>query len=228
MKISTPVKILIVDDHKMIRDGLRNMIESQGVPSQFYIQEAASGEEGIEKIKHFDFDIIIMDYQLPGKDGAQTIAEMLIYKSDLKILALSNYDEHMYINNILKAGARGFVLKNIEPEELIKAMETIIGGHTYYSHDIATRLVDASYSRYNFSQQASPSQSREGDAVSTLSEREKEILNMIAGENTNEQIAKKLNVSVRTIHTHRSNILRKLGVKNTAGLIKAASILKLI
>ncbi len=207
--------ILIIDDHKMIRDGLRFMLESHKNKYQFIIEEADDGESGVEKACENPYDLIIMDFQLPKINGAQATALIIENDPNAKILGLSNYDEYMYIDSVLKAGARGFVLKNIGPEELLKAIETILAGRNYYSSDVAVKLL--SYET---------NQGRElqykNEKAAALSKREIEVLKLISKEFTNEEIAEKLYISKRTVDTHRQNLLNKLNVKNTAGLMKYA------
>src|SRR6186713_2467756 len=122
------IEILIVDDHKMVRDGIRIMLESQEERLSFSIEEAETGESAIESIENKDYDIILMDQQLPGISGAEVVSRIMKLKPDSRILAVSNYDEFAYITDMLKSGAKGYVLKNIGPDELFKAIETILDG----------------------------------------------------------------------------------------------------
>jgi DNA-binding NarL/FixJ family response regulator len=218
------IKILIVDDHKMIRDGIRSMLESQEKKYKFLVDEAENGEEGVEKTKRAQYDIVIMDYQLPILNGVEATKAALIYNPDLKILALSNYDEYMYIDNMMKTGAKGFVLKNIGPEEFINAIETVLSGKNYYSNDVAVKLI--SFDHNNVQVARLVRQKR--DKADMLSKRELEILKFIASEFTNEEIANRLFISKRTVDTHRQNLMKKLNVKNTAGLVKYAYELKIL
>ena len=207
--------VLIVDDHKMIRDGLRFMLESQKNNYEFVIEEADTGETGVEKAKNNSYDIIIMDFQLPKINGAEATALIIKNNPNTKILSLSNYDEYMYIDSVLKAGAKGFVLKNIGPEELLKAIETIISGKNYYSSDVAIKLL-------SFENNEGKDIRYKNEKITGLSKREIEVLKLIADGFTNEEIANKLFISKRTVDTHRQNLLNKLSVKNTAGLVRYA------
>jgi len=121
--VSKNVRILIVDDHKMVREGIRSMLEFQESKFKFFINEARDGEEGVEIAGQNSYDIIIMDYQLPGMDGADAARMILEKNPEAKILALSNYNEYMYIDRMIKTGVKGFVLKNVTPEELIKQLK---------------------------------------------------------------------------------------------------------
>ena len=184
----------------------------------FIITESESGEDAIDQIQKTDYDIVLMDYQLPKMNGAETVYNLLLYKPEIKILALSNYDEYAYIKNMIDSGIKGYVLKNIGPTELLAAIESILDGKFYYSHDVALKLIHPK-----------PTDSKKTRFKGIiLSKREIEVLKGIASEMTNDEIAAKLNVVKRTIDSHRQNLIRKLGVKNTVGLVKYAIELKLI
>jgi DNA-binding NarL/FixJ family response regulator len=207
------LKILITDDHKMVRDGIRSMLESQSKKYNFKIQEAETGEDGVAQAKKTHFDIIIMDYLLPEITGAEAVQKILKNDPEANVLALSNYNEYMYIDRMIKAGVKGFVLKNISPEEMINAMETILSGKNYYSNDVSLKLLSFDVSKQD-------KKSRRVNLKALLSKREIQILDLISAELTTEEIAKKLHLSKRTVDAHRRNLLAKLEVKNTAGLMK--------
>jgi DNA-binding NarL/FixJ family response regulator len=212
------ISLLIVDDHQMVRDGIRVMLESQQGYWGFDITEADSGEDAIHKVLRGKFDVIIVDYQMPGISGAETVKNIMMYRPESKVLALSNYDELSYISNMLTAGAKGYVLKNIEPSQLLLAIQAIMDNRPYYSNEVAIKLLDAD--RNNV---------RTGTPESYgLTKRELEILRRIALELTNDEIAADLQIAKRTVDSHRQNLLNKLHVKNTVGLIKAAYEFKLI
>jgi DNA-binding NarL/FixJ family response regulator len=210
------LKILLIDDHKMIRDGIKSMLESQENRYKFVVDEAADGEEGIAKAK-LKPHIIIMDYQLPKLSGAEAAAIILGHNPKAKILALSNYNEYMYIDKMVKTGVKGFILKNIGPEELLKAIETILSGNIYYSSDVAIKLM-----AFDSDSSQGKKLSKKNKLTQLLSEREIEILRYITDEYTSDAIAHRLNLSKRTVDSHRQNIMTKLDVKSVAGLIKYA------
>ena len=212
------IDLLIVDDHQMVRDGIKVMLDSENKFYRFRIEEAESGEEAVQKAIHKNYDVIIVDYHLPGISGAKTTEDILLYKHDVKVLALSNYDEVSYAESMLAAGAKGYILKNIEPLQLLTAIRTILSGKNFYSNEIALKLLEAS----------------QKDEISivknknALTPREIEVLKLICQEKKNEQIANELCISKRTVDTHRQNLLLKLQVKNTVGLIKAAYKMELL
>jgi DNA-binding NarL/FixJ family response regulator len=210
------VRLLIVDDHQMVRDGIRVMLESQNKAYTFVITEAENGEEAIKNVLKYDYDIILIDYQLPKMTGMETAERILLYKPATKILALSNYDELTYINNMLKAGVSGYILKNVEPVELIAAIKTILNDKVFYSNEVAVKLIE--------------SKKRTASSIDkySLTKRELEILKLITAEKTNDEISTLLCIAKRTVDSHRQNLLIKLGVKNTVGLTKIAIESKLI
>lgn len=212
------VNVLIIDDHKMVRDGLKVMLASLKKFMQFRVLEAETGEEALTKKNLNGVDLMIIDYNMPGISGAETVYRVLRFKPQMKILALSNYDELPYIQSMMDAGAKGYVLKNIEPAEMLIAIKTILSGKNYYCNDVAIKLLDA--------QEEKTMQKIRSQKI--LTRRETEVLQMIAREMTNEEIAQQLFVARRTVDTHRQNLISKLHVKNTAGLIKAAYKLNLI
>jgi len=196
----------------MVRDGIKVMLESREDFLRFEIDEAENGESGVQKILKKIFDIVLIDYQLPGMSGTETLQKIHLYKKDMKVLALSNYDELSYVKSMINEGANGYILKNIEPSQLIQAIQAVLTGSSYYSNEVALKLIDSA----KVSDNLIPANK------SRLTKREIEVLKMIALEMTNDEIAKGLFISKRTVDTHRQNLLNKLHVKNTAGLIKAA------
>jgi len=207
-----PLRVLLIDDHKMVRDGLRMMLGSLKKSLQFDIDEAESGEEALKKVSRNNYRLIIIDYHMPGISGAETVTRILRYRHDVKILALSNYDELPYVQGMIDAGAHGYVLKNIEPAQLLLAIRTILEGKVYYSNEVATKIIEG---------QQKEMVTNDG-GVRDLTKREIEVLKLIAMEMTNEEIAEKLVIGKRTVDAHRQNLLNKLHVKNTVGLVKFA------
>ncbi len=215
---SDQVNVLIVDDHKMVRDGLKVMLTSLKRYIHFKVTEAETGEDAIVLVNRKSFELVIIDYQMPGISGAETIYRMLRFEPQMKILALSNYDELPYIQSMMDAGAKGYVLKNIEPAEMLNAIKTILSGKFYYCSDVAIKIIESAENK----------NSNKVKAPNIITTRETEVLQLIAMEMTNDEIAKKLFVAKRTIDTHRQNLLLKLRAKNTVGLIRAAYKLNLI
>lgn len=216
------MRILIADDHKLVRTGIRFTLES-AYPREKKLRfdEAANGYEAVQLALTNQYDVILMDINMPELDGAQAVMEIKKIKPDQPILAISMHDEEYEVRKMIDAGVRGYLLKNTGPEILTAAIETVIKGGQYFSNEVALKLMQIPGIHTNTEVKgAAPKE--------LLSKRETEILVMIANELTNEQIADQLSLSKRTVDTHRQNILNKLQVKNTAGLIKYAIQHKLI
>jgi DNA-binding NarL/FixJ family response regulator len=218
MNFMQAIKLLIVDDHKMIRDGLKLMLSSLKKSISLEIEEAESGEDALVKVSRRNFQVVIIDYQMPGISGAETALRILRQKPQTKILALSNYDELAYVDSMIQAGVKGYVLKNIEPSQMLAAIKTILEDKIYFSNEVATKLIET----------AKKDPLKTVMEKQSLTKREIEVLKMIAMELTNDEIAKNLSVCKRTVDSHRQNLLNKLHAKNTVGLVKAAYKMSLI
>jgi DNA-binding NarL/FixJ family response regulator len=208
------LKILLVDDHPMIRMGIKTLLEGEkGISS---IEEAADGDECLNMLTLKKYDVIIMDIKMPKKTGIETTKEIIKKYPDAKVLALSMHDEQDYIVKMLQAGAKGYLLKNSTKEELVKAVENVSNGENYFSNEVSSIML----SKYIYKE--FPADKKEYKSDIKLTKRETEIIRMISEELTNAEIADKLGISVRTVDTHRRNLLQKLDVKNTAGLVRFA------
>jgi DNA-binding NarL/FixJ family response regulator len=208
------LKILLVDDHPMIRIGIKSLLEDE--KNIVLIDEATDGDECLEKLDATSYDVIIMDIKMPKKTGIDTTKEVVKKYPNAKVLALSMHDEQDYIVKMLQAGAKGYLLKNSTKEELLKAVESVSRGENYFSNDVSSIML-SKYIHKEF-----PSSKKEYKSDVQLTKRETEIIKMISEELTNADIAEKLGISVRTVDTHRRNLLQKLDVKNTAGLVRFA------
>lgn len=210
MKGKEMVKILIVDDHKIVRQGLKSLIENN--PDYTVVGEAGNGKEAIDMTSEYKPDIVIMDVSLPeitGIDATRRILEML---PETKVIALSMHNDRQIIQDMLLAGAVGYLLKESAYEELMKAVTVVSAGQIYLSQTISDLLVrDYVYRLRN----------SDGGLLS-LTSREKEIWTMLAEGMSSVEVAEKLFLSPRTIDTHRKNLMDKLGTDNIAGLVKIA------
>tara|TARA_B110000967_G_scaffold49358_1_gene50289 strand:+ start:1604 stop:2278 length:675 start_codon:yes stop_codon:yes gene_type:complete len=215
------LKILIADDHKLVREGIKITLSQDNSLFEFErMDEASNGEEAVIKAELFDYDLIFMDINMPIMDGIEATKKIKSDKtSENKIIALSMHSEEFQIKSMIKSGASGYILKNTESEELNRAIKTILNGNKYYSNEVALKLLgDFKGDDIN----PAISSSKPMVKIAELSNREIQVLRLIANEFTNVEIAKKLKLSRRTIDSHRYNIVNKLNVKNTAGLIKFA------
>lgn len=206
------LKIAIVDDHDIVRDGIRLLLEDE--PGFDVAWEARHGKEALQACKDHDTDLIIMDITMPEMDGIEATKKITEQYDEVKILALTMLNEDQHIRKMIKAGASGYVLKSAGRDELIKAINAIADGQHYFS-DEATQSILQELVNPVVSRSSSPKDIH-------ITEREMEVLKLIVNEFTNQEIADKLYVSVRTVDAHRRNLLQKTGAKNTAGLVKYA------
>lgn len=198
-------KILIGDDHAIIRKGLRQILREEITDCE--IDEAADGSEVIRKINEKLFDVLILDISMPKRNGIDILNQLKIEKPDLPILILSIHPEEQYAIRVLKAGAAGFINKASAPEELVQAIRKITGGGKYISPVVAEQLA----TNILGSEQAPHEQ---------LSDREYQVMLLIAGGNTVKEIAEELALSIKTISTYRSRLMEKLNMDNNAKITK--------
>ncbi len=210
------IKILIVDDHKLVRNGINyTLLHSNEVGFIDRIDEAINGSEAYELAMAFDYDIILMDINMPELDGIKATKKILKERPKSKIIAISMYNEDYEIRSMIRAGAEGYLLKNTGSEILNAAIKAVLEGSKYYSNEVALRLMEPKEKM-----KRKKEMKLQNEAI--LTKREAEVLTLIANEMTNDEIGSELGLSKRTIDSHRQNIITKLHVKNTAGLIKYA------
>ena len=203
------IKILLVDDHVVVRNGIKLMLSQQKsfIP---FITEANDAEEAIQLAKNESFDVILMDISLPNMDGIAATKQLLLEKPDLKILALTMHNEEFTINQMIEAGALGYILKNTGVEELTNAINTVATGNPYYANEVAQTLLNRAANK--------TIKPKAPLVLDTLTKREKEILKLVGAEMTSSAISEKLCISKRTVEVHRKNILKKLGFKKSTSL----------
>ena len=225
------IKILIVDDHPMVRDGLKTMLEIGCEDMNFKVWDTDNCDDAVEYLKNEKMKIALVDYQLIDLDGALVASSLLQENPKISILGISNYNEINHIQDMIMAGAKGYTLKNISSDALFNGIKILLNGGTFFSPEVAHLLANQYYKKLtqksnkvkgpNFS--TSSEQMRDSnDLTDKLSRREIEILTCIANEMTNEEIAYKLGLSKRTVDNHRQNMLKKLNAKNSMGLVLAA------
>lgn len=205
------VKIALADDHKIVRDGIKTMLESQ--PEIEVVVEASNGNEILEKLQDALVDLVIMDINMPEKDGIQATKEIKEKHPNVKVLALTMSNDDLHIRQMIQAGASGYIMKSAGRTDLKNAIEAIMSGKHYFS-DEATQSIMMDLVK-------GKGKSTTMDAVH-ITDRELEILELIVQEYTNQEIAEKLYISSRTVDAHRRNLLQKTGARNTAGLVKYA------
>lgn len=205
------IRVLIADDHKIFRDGIKSILEKE--KDIEVVDEAANGREVLEKIGRAEIDLIILDIDIGTPNGIEICEILKKEHPDINILILSMMGLHDFIIQALEKGATGFLLKNAGKDEVLTAIRSVAKGDSYFSRDVSSILIE----HLN-----KPRSSKKRIADIPLSARELEVLRLISQEYSNPEIAKKLFISIRTVDTHRRNLLEKLGLKNTAGLVKYA------
>lgn len=203
------MKILLVDDHTLFRNGLKMLLDT--LPGYEVTGEASNGKEFLEMIRKSQYDIVFLDIEMPEINGIDAAKRAIEFNHDLKIITLSMYGDEEYYDQMIDAGAKGFLLKNTNLQEVKTAIDTVMNGGNYFSQELMQSLLR----NYKVTkEQKSPE--------SELSEREIEILLLISEGLSNQEIGDKLFISKRTVEKHRANILDKTKCKNTAGLVMYA------
>ncbi|MEO0310733.1 MAG: Transcriptional regulatory protein DegU [Bacteroidota bacterium] len=202
-------KLIIVDDHQMLIDGLKSLLH--GEKDFEVIGEANNAEAALDLVKALAPDILITDINMPGTNGIALSKKIKATQPETLILALSMYGEKEIIHEMLEAGVNGYILKNTGKQELLFALRKLVEGGMYFSEEVTLEIIKGVGQR----------QRKEEIAV-TLTEREQDIVALIAKELTNAAIAKELFISERTVETHRKNIFRKTATKSVIGLLNWA------
>lgn len=208
------IKILIVDDHEMVRDGLSVMMERE--EDFTVVGEAQNGLEAVEKTKALNPDVVLMDLRMPEMDGVEAMRQIRAVQDDVKFLVRTTYDSDEYIFDAIEAGAKGYLLKDTSREELFRAVRTVNRGESLIEPAVVSRLLDR---LTELSHRAA-----HGPEHGALSEREVEVLQLMARGSANKQIASDLSITESTVKTHVANIFQKLEVSHrTEAVTKAIS-----
>jgi DNA-binding NarL/FixJ family response regulator len=215
-----PISLLVVDDHPLVIEGVRSLLSGQG-EVQLVGQAQSLSEARAFLEKHAsDIQVVLLDIRLQDGLGIDLAREIRQKYPHIQVIALTMYDSEAYLEAIIKAGARGYLLKNTSRDELVKAIKAVLEGRYYFSEGIH----DTIGQRLSSAKAVTPAAPVSADTSKSirLTKRERQILELVAKELNNVQIAAQLNLSPRTVHTHRRAIMQKLGVRNTAGLIRQA------
>jgi len=198
----TMIRVLIADDHAVVREGVKHILSENG--NIVVAGEAGNGHEVLSNILNKDFDVVLMDIAMPGRDGLEILKDIKNQKPKLPVLILSMFPEEQYALRALKSGASGYMTKESIPDELIRAVQKIAKGGKYISSSLSEKLFSL----------------LDGDSEKAihenLSDREFQVMRMIASGKTLKEIAEELSLSVKTVSTYRSRILEKMGMKNNA------------
>jgi len=200
------IKILVADDHAIVREGLKRILGS--ATDMAVTDEACTGQEVVEKVSRNDFDVLVLDISMPGRNGLDILRELRVIKPKLHVLMLSVFPEEQYAVRVIRAGASGYMTKDSAPDELVAAIQRISQGRKYVSPSLAERLaLDLEFAS-----------TTDKPLHELLSDREYRVMCMVAAGTRANEIAEELMLSVKTISTYRTRILRKMRMKSSAEL----------
>lgn len=201
------IKLLIADDHAIVRDGIVSLLQTE--PSFVIAGVAATGKEVMELLQKKEIDVCLLDINMPELDGMQTARQIREKKPGIKIIMLTTYNDREIISELVHIGVAGYLLKNSDKQELVEAVHKVMKGRHYFSEEVENIILEGLTG------------SKQSDVIS-LTERELEVVQLLAKEFTNDKIAEELHISYRTVETHRKNIMQKTKAHNLAGLLKYA------
>jgi DNA-binding NarL/FixJ family response regulator len=202
------IRLVLADDHAILREGLKQILLTQGDIQ--IVAEAADGHEVLARVRELDFDVLVLDMSMPGKSGVELIKLVRAEKPRLRILVLTMHEEHQYAVRAIRAGASGYLTKEGASAQLVRAIRKVAGGGAYISAEVAEQLA----------LNAMP-----GAQIAlheTLSDREFQVFRLIAEGKSVSDIAERLNLSVKTVSTHKANLMHKMGMATTGDLIRYA------
>jgi DNA-binding NarL/FixJ family response regulator len=206
------IRVLVADDHAIVREGLGTMLGNQ--PDMVVVGLAANGREAIRMVDDYQPDVAIMDISMPELNGIDAISQMLPRHPNIKVIVLSIHETKPYVYRALKAGARGYLIKETAGLEVADAVRAVYSGERYLSQRISDLVTDISFRSLDGATEVSP--------LEQLSPREREILQLVAEGKTSQEIGERLSISSKSVDTYRSRLMRKIGVKDVAGLVKFA------
>jgi DNA-binding NarL/FixJ family response regulator len=206
------VKILLVEDHTLVRSGIRSLLEKSTAVK--VVGDVGDGRQAVEMCRELDPDVVLTDVEMASLNGIETARQIHAAMPDVKIVMLSMHGDPQYVFESLKAGASGYVLKDAAFNEVLAAIESVMAGRRYLSPPLADLVMEDYVRRANGEKM--------GTELDKLSAREREILQLVAEGRSSAQVAGMIHISVRTVDTHRYNVMQKLGIHSIAGLTKFA------
>ena len=212
-----PIKVILVDDHSLVRAGIRSLI--QNISGVEVIAEANNGRDAIRLIDELIPDLVLLDIAMPELNGLEVISRISKDNLITRVIILSMHTNEEYVVQALKSGAAGYLLKDSAPNELEIAVNAVMRGETYLSPAISKHVVDNYLRRIS---DVSPEKEKGPDIFKQLTSRQREILQLIAEGNSTKEIANKLNVSIKTVETHRMQLMDRIGIHDVAGLVRYA------
>lgn len=211
---SEVIKVLLVDDHRILREGLRALLSEQG--GLVVVGDASDGAEALALVAESHPDVVVMDMVMPGMSGLEATTLIRRLHPEVRVLILSMYDDDEYVQRVIQAGASGYVLKGVAADDLVHAIREVHRGASFLQPTIAAKLIEDYVRRVRGDQPPAPGASR------SLTPREREILALIASGNTNQRIADLLDLSRKTVESHRTNIMKKLAAHDVTELVRYA------
>ena len=202
------IRIVIADDHTIVREGLKQLLAAAGDLN--VVGEARDGQEVMQQVRDNDFDVLLLDMSMPGKSGTELIKQVKDEKPKLRVLVLSMHEEHQYAVRAIKSGASGYLTKDSASTQLVTAIRKVSAGGAFISAEVAEALALSARSQ------------REGPPHTALSDREYQVFQMLASGTSVSEIASRLNLSVKTVSTHKARLLEKLGARNQTELVHYA------
>jgi len=205
-----PIRVLVADDHRVVRAGVLSYLAAPVRGIHFIVEEAETVAEALAAVRRMDFDVVLMDYEIKTEGGPWATERILRMKPRTRVLALSIFQTRFTVKRMIQAGASGYLLKNAGPEVLQTAIKTVINGGRYYSNEVYARLGGKDLTE------------EEDSALAKLTEKEREILRLIAQGLEGQEIAQQMYISPRTVGKHREHIRLKTNAHNTAELVQVA------
>jgi DNA-binding NarL/FixJ family response regulator len=202
------IRVVLVDDHALVRQGFRRILEDD--PELTVVGEASNGTDAIALVKKTDPDVVVMDMAMPEMSGLHATMEIIKQRPGTKVLILSMYSDEQYVRNALDAGAKGYILKSAIENDLTRAVKAVAAGEQYLAPELSSVLIRAIQTG---------SFEKASDPYERLTQREKQVLQLIAHGKSNKEIAVMLDLSVNTVAVHRANLMSALGVHKTAELV---------
>jgi DNA-binding NarL/FixJ family response regulator len=202
------IRIVVADDHTIVREGLKQILSAAG--DLAVVGEAQNGHEVLERVRALDFEVLLLDMSMPGKSGIELIKQVRAEKPKLRILVLSMHEEEQYAVRAIKAGASGYVTKDSASAQLVSAIRKVAGGGAFITDSVAQQLALGAMPQ------------TEGPPHSALSDREFQVFRELVSGKAVTEIAAELNLSVKTVSTHKARIMQKMNISNPAELIRYA------
>jgi DNA-binding NarL/FixJ family response regulator len=209
LDVSRTLRILVADDHAVVRQGLKLLINSQ--PDMTVVGEAADGAAVMEQASAVEPDIVVMDLSMPGMNGLVATRALKKARPSVEVVALTRHDDETFLQEVLRAGASGYVLKQSNPVEFLQAIRAVAAGGVYLDPAMTSRVADGLLTRASVARDPTPS---------PISERETDVLRLIAVGHSNKEVAAQLKISVKTVEVHKANAMRKLGLAGRVDLIR--------